>query len=399
MEARRTELRGKMDEGHFSVPKANYLALLALPEPPLRDCCPAMNVFRQQQDWPALATALEAAGATLRRVMAAPPEEFVKATDDPPEIREGEALKPSAGPYVYVQADLNGVWRHRNGAVGDYLPAIIEKQKSLRPECANVHLELARLCRDRLQKPKESLRAFEIAVQQQPFCTEPLETLVPKVWPTPKTKTDVLWASTVAWDTRAALRELADIREQMGDLPGALDARIRGVLAARLSDGRWGGEENVWSLVLRLPPGSPMPSIPWINVLTPSRPGIRFDLPATSARPEETAPPALAVVAGPGHRFASIDIIADMESQGQYGEFECRALIHGAFAQLGRVQWHLAAKSGREEGIASFPVPADAQVLHFGVVGHVKMHSAVVKATFAAPAAQPATQRGDLRKP
>ena len=180
-----------MDGGHFSVSKANYLALLALPEPPLRDCYPATFVFRQQEDWPALAKALEAAGETLQRVMAAPAEEFVKAMTDPlPE--DGPAV---GQPHVYVQDDFSGIWRLKQGTVGDWLPVLKTAQQSLKRDCAGIYLELGGLYANKLQQPKNALHAYRQAVAQQPFCAEPLDTLVPKVWPTPKVKRDVLWAN------------------------------------------------------------------------------------------------------------------------------------------------------------------------------------------------------------
>ena len=306
-EARRTKLRGSMGEGYFSVPKANYLALLALPEPPLRDCYPASFVFRHNKDWPALATAMEAAGGTLRRVMAAPPKQFVRARTGVPRPRvvqlPGARVVPpprgwtgpvpppwaTADPYVYVQEGFDGVWHLRQGTVREWVPVLRKKQRSLRRDCAGVYWELGGLYRDTLKRPKDALRAYRHAIAQQPFCTEPLETLVPKVWPTLKIKRDILWpnqsrmgSSRTAWYTRDALTDMADLQEELGDLRGALETRIRAMIAVRLTGRTWANyrrePEKVWSVVRRLPPGTKLPPIPWFNVLSPARPEIRFDL-------------------------------------------------------------------------------------------------------------------------
>jgi len=274
MAARRAALRGKMDEGYFSVSKENYLKLLALPEPPLRDCYAADYVFLIKKDWPAQATALEAAGATLQRLMATPVEQFVKATDDLPPGGLHQLSQPwqTPGSHVYVKG-FDGTGRLCQGTVKDWLPHLAEAQQALKRDCAGVYWELGRLYRNELKQPKDALRAFQCAAAQQPFCAEPLETLMPKCWPVFKTGGEALWpttgrmgASQTDWHTRDALNDLADMQEKAGDIKGALDTRIRFMLAVRMEEGRWNnhhkGPQHVWSLIKQLPPASPLPPLP-----------------------------------------------------------------------------------------------------------------------------------------
>lgn len=279
LEARRTELRGKTDEGYFSVSKANYLALLALPEPPLCDCFAATYVFRQQMDWPALATALEVAGESLRRVMAAPYKEFVRETTDRPPANGLRAIPQpwqTHGSYVYVQAGFDGTWRLEQGTVKNWLPVLKETQQSMKRDCAGVYWELGGLYRDKLGRPEDALWAYRQALEQHPLYTEPLDTLVPKVWPKAKIDKEVLWPTSVSmgpsrtdWSTRDALTDLADAQEQTGDIRGALETRIRVMLAVRLEQRTWDNyrkePHKVWVLVKTLPPQSPLPTLPAAN--------------------------------------------------------------------------------------------------------------------------------------
>ena len=75
--------------------------------------------------------------------------------------------------------------------------------------------------------------------------------------------------SRTAWYTLDALTDLAEVQENTGDLSGALETRIRVMLAVRLVKGTWVNHlrapQKVWALVKKLPPQSPLPPLPGAN--------------------------------------------------------------------------------------------------------------------------------------
>ncbi len=400
MEARRTKLRGEMGEGYFRVSKENYLALLALPDPPLRDCYPATFVFRHQKDWPALVTALEASGATLQRLMNTPVEQFVKATKDVSPARGIRGFGPvpqppqlcqTPGSYVYVQKSLDGKWQLCQGTVKDWLPMLKKTQQSLKRDCAGVYWELGRLYQDRLKRPKDAAGAFEQAAAQPPIGAEPLNTLAPKVWPTVMVDGAMLMLtgrgmgpSRTMWSARDALNDLAGARLAAGDIEGALEARIRVMIAVRLLRGNYRKEpEKVWGLARQLPADAELPPLPSFCVLTPGHPKISLGKGAAEERSAKANVADVSIVAGPGHRLATLKIVADLESQGEQGQFYCYALVGGKCNILGIVTWRSNKQRGRQNRTMSFRVPVEAEVLHFRLGRNVQVHSATVTATFA----------------
>ena len=83
--------------------------MIALPDPPLRDCRQAIQHFEQRQDWSSLATAYEVTAKVMQAIIVAPPERFTRPV--PPST----AWAGERGPTVEVQTELDGVWHQAKG--------------------------------------------------------------------------------------------------------------------------------------------------------------------------------------------------------------------------------------------------------------------------------------------
>jgi hypothetical protein len=87
IETRRDEARQAAEQAaegqDAAAARRAYLALLAVPETQLRDARAAIRLFEGRQDWPALATAYEAAAEAMWRVTHLPPEAFIRPAPPP----------------------------------------------------------------------------------------------------------------------------------------------------------------------------------------------------------------------------------------------------------------------------------------------------------------------------
>jgi hypothetical protein len=105
-EARRAALRAEIEratkQGDHAAAGRHWVALISLPDPPLRDCRPAIRELEASQDWQSLATVLEATAKAMQAIIVAPPERFTRPVPPPPPER------PGGGPTVEVQTDLDG---------------------------------------------------------------------------------------------------------------------------------------------------------------------------------------------------------------------------------------------------------------------------------------------------
>ena len=127
----------------------------------------------------------------------------------------------------------------------------------------------------------------------------------------------------------------------------------------------------------------------WINLLSPDRPSIEFDLDSFSAPRPEYKLNQLSIAPRPGLEFDSLELTADMEGRGGYVQVWCSTLRDGKHAELGSVKWHQDQRKGRESRTAKFSVPAGTGVIYFNRAwlpdtdpDGVTIHRISVKATF-----------------
>jgi hypothetical protein len=331
--------------------------LISLPDAPLGDCRQAIQHFEQQQDWALLATAYEVTAKVMQAIIVAPPERFT---------RPGPPVPPDAkggGPTVEVQIDLDGVWQKAKGSADGWFDWIRRKQREMREERFKVLCQLASLYRDRLQAPEKAATVLRESLADVPFFTMPLEKLIADQWPAKKREIEL---SLQLWTHRPAAADLVAVLEQLGQFDAALEMQSRVVLASY----EWGGLpsqdiEKLWALLKKRPAASPLPRVAWINLLSPDRPSIEFDLDSFFAPKPEHKLSQLSIAPRPGLDFDSLELTADMEGRGGYVAVDCSTLRDGKHAGLGSVKWHQDQRKGRESRTAKFSVPAGTGVLYF----------------------------------
>jgi len=395
LEALRAEHRQAAEaasgKGDHVAAGRHYRALLALHEPPPCDCRSATRFFQAVEDWGSLAEAMEVTGATMKRIIRTPAAEFVRpASEGPP---EADFLVPGpvwdARCWVYVQSDLDGLWRHGGGTPAQWLPVIRARQEAMKRERAAILWELARVYRDRLQRLELAARACSQALDELPFYTEPIDKLVAKVWPTPSIDGSALWPATPQWNGRDALNDLSELQEQTGHLRAAVETRMRVALAVRLLAGTYDNDrletDKLWSVVRRLPAGAPLPKVPWVTVLGRDRPTAVFAPSTAESIPTWSSPYLL--VTRPGDEVDTIEVTADVEGQGGYVQVGCRTIVAGRSNTFGLMSWYPDKERKKRQRLAkTFPVPREAAVIRlYSLCRDIKdfrIHKIEVKATF-----------------
>jgi hypothetical protein len=380
-EALRAEIEQAVKQGDQAAAGRHWGPLIALPDPPLRDCRQAIQHFENRQDWSSLATAYEVTATVMQALIVAPPERFTRpAPPTPP----GQVER---GPIVEVQRDLDGIWQQAKGPAEGWFDFVRRKQREMREERFKVLCQSAALYRDRLQTPEKAATVLRESLADIPFYTMPLEKLIADQWPVKK------WEPPLSAELgvrRPAATDLVKLLEQQGQFDAAIDIQSRVVLASYAPGGLpYQDIEKLWTLLKKRPASSPLPRIAWINLLSPERPSIEFDLDSFSAPRPEYKLSQLSVAPRPGLEFDSLELTADMEGRGGYVEVDCSTLRDGKHAGLGSVKWHQDQRKGRESRTAKLSVPAGMGVIYFhrGWLPDtdpdgVTVHRISVKATF-----------------
>jgi beta-lactamase regulating signal transducer with metallopeptidase domain len=405
----RTELRMSAEEatekGDYAIAKRDCLALLGLPEPPLRDCYQALKLFEAREDWPSLALAYEVTAENMRRVIHAPTESFIRAAPKLADVPPGEGR---GAPYVLVQTNLDGVWVKGKGDAGNWFEWIQRKQKEFRQTRIELLKKLGELCLFRLDAPRRAVTAYEVAGRGVPLCTEALVTLIPQIWPKRKVKVDgVLNLGQVgAAQLRFEILDgLAEAQMAADDLRAATETRLRCMLAMLLADadGDWNAHgpmreaERYWELVRRMPGDKSLPAMLWLNVLDQQNSELVFPTPEDGPHGLPYSFPGPNLVIRPGQKLRTMTVSADMETPGGNGGVRCYTMIEGKAHDLGRVNWHKDGRRGREWRSATFAVPENAGIIRLRITpasgDDFHVYELKVKATFAlstsAPVAQP----------
>ena len=293
------------------------------------------------------------------------------------------------GPTVEVQIDLDGVWHQAKGPAEGWFDWIKRKQQEMKGERFKVLRQLAAVYRDRLNEPEKAATTLRESLADMPFYTMPLEKLIADQWPAKKS--DAVLGAELG-RRRPAATELVKLLEQRGQFDTAIDIQSRVVLASYWPGGLpYDDIEKLWALLKERPAETPLPRVAWINLLSPDRPSIEFDLDSFSAPRPEYKLNQLSIAPRPGLEFDSLELTADMEGQGGYVEVWCSTLRDGKHAELGSVKWHQDQRKGRESRTAKFSVPAGAGVVYFNRAwlpntdpDAITLHRISVKATFRA---------------
>jgi len=370
VEARRVELRKSAEEAltrdDYSVGRREYLRALAPPEPQLRDARAAMRLFEKREDWPALADAYEAATDAMWRLTHMPAEAFIRPATEAPRAQFG-------GPRVQVQTGLDGEWSNASGTGKSWIPWIERKQGDLRQERIRLLEKLGLLCLVRLNSPVRAVAAYETAGWEVPLQTEPLEKLIPTMWPQMNVKAvDVLALNAPGGEhiRSEVLDGLSEAQVAAGDLHGAAETRLRAMLAMLMdAKGDWNAwypmneAEAFWKIVRRMPPGDPLPPLLWLDVLDREKPERDYPSPDDGRHRYPLSFPGPNLVIRPGQRALRLTVSADMESPGGIGGVRCYTFIDGKVHGLGRVSWYADRRAGREWRTGTFDVPEDAGIL------------------------------------
>ena len=396
-------------KGDYAIAKRNYTALLFLPEPPLQDCRAAIGLFEQNEDWPALADAYEISAEAMWRVIHMPANAFIRPVPEEP-IGSSERSGISRGnrSSIQVQTNLDGVWSNCKGEAEHWIDWIQRKQNELRQKRIEILKKLGKLCLTQLDSPPPAVAAYEVAGRGIPLCTEPLEKLIPQMWPKMKLKA----AEVLALDQTGAasirleiLDGLAEAQIAAGDIRSASYTRLRGMLAMLISEkGDWNAHgsiseaEKFWHLARQLPPDAPLPPMLWLNVLDRNHPELDFPAPEEGPHGLPYSFPGPNLVIRPGHKARTLTVLADMETPGGRGGVRCFTRIDGKVHDLGSsVQWHRDGRKGREWRTGTFDVPEDVGIIRLRITpasgSDFHVRDLKVRATFAPSlATQPATQ-------
>lgn len=374
--------------GHEAVKKGDqaaaanqWLKLIALPSPPLRDCRAAIASLRSAQDWRSLATACEVTARVMQKIIAAPPESFTRPAPEAPPGARG------SGATIEVQTALDGVWHRAKGPAEGWRGWIERKQQEMKEERFRVLCELAEIYRDRLNEPAKAVPVLRESLAGVSFFTVPLEKLIAREWPPGERP---VGESIELGVHLPAARDLVTLLEGRGERDAAVELQGRVVLASY----SWGGLpsreiEKLWALLREYPARAPLPRVAWLNLLCPQRPSIEFDLDKFPAPKADHKLSQLSIVPRPGLAFDTLELTADMEGKGGYVQVWCSTLRGGKHATLGEVKWHEDQRKGREPRTASFKVPEGTGVIYFHRAWHpgtdpdgVEIHRIAVKATF-----------------
>jgi hypothetical protein len=402
IEARREALRTAAEEatkkGDRDTAARNYVELISLPGPTLRDCREAIRCLEAGKDWASLAKGYEISAEVMDTIISAPPESFTRASPPAPPD------SPEIGPIVEVQMELDGVW-HANcrGTAENWLPRITRKQEEVRQERFNLLCRLVGLYRDRLNEPKKVIVALRRSLADEPFFNIPLEKLIADKWPLrhgdytpPSSDRDMqMRQQQQVAICSAAMRDLVTELEKRNDFDAAIDVQSRLVLGSYSIAGKpYRAIETLWRLLQERPRQLPLPPVACLTNLSPERQSVEFDLdkfvgPKTWHKLNQVL-----IAARPGVEFDSLELTADMESTGGYVEVLCGPLRDGRSNPLGGVAWHRDQRKGRELRTSKVPIPAGTGVVYFNEAwlhgsdhDGVKVHRLTVKAAFRPAAA------------
>jgi len=392
-EAMRRAVKDTTGDSNDPDTKWNYLALLAMPAPSLGDCKPAVRYFESKRDWPSLAIAYETTAETMWRIVQMPADAFIRPAPpaDPAAVRRG-------GPeiLVQVQTQLDGIWANVRGDAEHWLPWLQRKQKNLRMERIALLGKLGKLCLQRLKDPGRAVRAYSTAARGIPLCVDPIDELVPRIWP--KRKADA--AELLALDQPGAahirmevLGELADAQLAAGNPRGAAEARLRCMLAMLIAGkGDWnshGAERQAdafWQAAQQMPAGQPLPPTLWLHVLAPSRPAIALADAEAGPHGYPISFPGPNVVFRPGTKPRTLTISAEMDTTGGGGYVRCLAFGGGKVQEIGSVSWHADKRKGREWRTATIDVPEGTGVIRVRVQpwsgSRFRVHGMKIEAAF-----------------
>jgi hypothetical protein len=388
----------------YAAAKRKYLEMLASPELNLHDARAAMGLFTAHEDWPALADASEAAAEVMWRVIHMPPEAFVRPAPEEPAGRGRENEQ-----RLQVQTDLDGTWANARGGPENWLERIKRKQTDLRAERVELLLALADLCRQRLNAPDRAVAACETAGRGVPLCTEPLETLIPQIWPKMKADAAVVVdadsgqggglplearINQASWLRSRTLQALAGAQEAAGDLNGAARTRARCMLAALIGQGGdWNANypmreaEEFWRVVQELPPDAPVPPTLWLTVLDREHADLDFPAPEEGPHGLPFSEPGPTLVVRPGLTALTLTVSADMETPGGTGGVRCFTWVEDHAEDLGSVSWYPDERPGREWRTETFWLAKDVGIIRVRIVpaaGHdFHVRELKIRATFA----------------
>ncbi len=374
----------------YQMLRREHVALLSRPEVQLREARTAVRFFQEHQDWEGLALAYQAAAEAMWRAIHTPAEAFTRPVPAP-------QTPTKMYPVAEVQTNLDGVWSPSRNTAASWIYWIQGRQKELVLERIETLMKLGGLCSERLSSPAQAVAAYQAAGREVPLFEEPLDKLIPQMWPEQAINTGQLLALTVpgAEEIRLRiLRALADAQVAAGDLRGAAETRLRAMLASLIScGGDWHAQgpgreaEAFWQVARRLPPDQPLPPTLWLDILDRDRPALDVPAPEDAPHGLPLSFPGARLVIRPGQTVQTLTVSADMETPGGGGGVRCFTIIGNNFRQLGTVEWHQDNRPGREWRTATFAVPADAGIIHLEITPYNRsifhVHELKVAATFA----------------
>jgi hypothetical protein len=392
----RRSAREAITKEDYSLARQQYLALLSLPHAELQDTRVAIKHFEAQEDWQALGTAYQAEAKAMWRITHLPAEAFLRPA--PKDKTETE----TRGPYVMVQTALDGQWTRGKGGRQNrqnWIDWIRRKQKRLILKRIDVLKKLGILCMDRLNDPSRAVKTHQAAGRGVPICTEPLDILIPQIWPVMKVEADDILALNhvgAAHFRLESLQYLARAQVAAGKLRDAADTHIRAMLTALVGgNGDWNAHgptqeaEKFWHIVRHLPMDQPLPPTLWLNVLDPQQPEMTFAAPEDGPHGYPISFPGPRLVIQPGHTAQTLTVVAEMETpdpNGGRGGLRCFTKIKGKVHDLGHVQWHRDGRQGRQWREATFNVPKDAGIIRLAITPYngtnFHIHNINVNATF-----------------
>ena len=212
----------------------------------------------------------------MQAIIVAPPD----ASHGPD--RQSHRSVEGGGPTVEVQTDLDGVWHTGQGAGRrlvrlDPAQAAGDEGGTVQGACAS----WPHCTATGSTSPRRRPRLLRESLADVPFFTMPLEKLIADQWPAKKSGRSLAAELGIR---RPAATDLVKLLEQLGQFDAAIDIQSRVVLASYWPGGLpYQDIEKLWALLKKRPVGSPLPRVAWINLLSPDRPSIEFDLDSFSA--------------------------------------------------------------------------------------------------------------------
>lgn len=377
-----------------------YTELLALPHPSISDCREAAGFFERQKQWQRAVEMWVLAADTMQRILDTPVDRFIR------RIPASDAFRGPRVPAAQYLWDFDHEWRNAQN-VAHARGLLLRRYKEMAAELPELLVKIGCMYRRQVKSPDRAIPYFAGLLDKCPIYHAPIGELLANRWTAYRGEMDYPGLGGSYTERRRSgllMNELVAAREDAGQIEAAIDIQTRLLLRAFVTC-RKGPRDQVEKHMLKLlalakkrPPETPMPPLLLMNLLDPQDLLITLRLDDPRSVTKAFRGSTYNVTPKPGFAFSKLEITADMEGNGGYGEVNCRFAPYvdrGEGTRTRVVQWYPDLRKGREaiKGMIEVPKGTDmvfieahwtnpAFVVIPGRIDEFTIHSIQVRASF-----------------